>query len=734
MDAFLLSPSAIRNLPILILNVLLAIYLLRGYRRSRATALLALWMGSLAVAFLAILLSRTVYDNPVVSFIANWQVATLAGLAGTVVLLAFAYTFPRNPYPREARTVLTVAGLVAAGLGVLLLAGIPASPASYWYEFRRFVWTPHELGLGNVLYPLVLPVGYLWSLVVLVRKTLALGRDGRPVWARLWRPGTPDAVAARSFALLLVAAVLVSVLDTLSTAGVVPSAAFTTAYLVTFLGFALAYINNAPEPSSFRVKIIGVSLVTILVVLGLVAEVTLAEAERAYDQEHQAEVAHIGTLLATGNLAAVDARVAYVAVLPASGPPAPVLVRDPALPPPALLAQDSVVAGPRRYRGTNAPVGGQYTAYAVTVGGQTYEVGYPYLEYRRALDATGRQLVAVMLGATVAILAGFSLFFQVSLIRPLEALLAGVTQVNAGRLDVAVPVRVEDEIGFLARSFNGMVRSLAAARDTLAAQERLQSELDIARGIQQRLLPRQLPHLAGFDLAAVCRPARETSGDSYDLLLDGQGHLHLVVADACGKSVPAALLIALSRNPLRAALARTGDPAGALSETNRLLASDLAAHQFVAVACATLDPAGRALHLANAGQVYPALVRAGAGDGPPTCTFLETPGPRLPLGLVPNLTYEALDVALQPGDLLVCYSDGLVEATNPAGEPYGFDRLASLLCGLGAYMTPASDTLNRILAAVTAWAAGDPHPDDITLVVVRAGIAEPAAQPPSVTL
>jgi sigma-B regulation protein RsbU (phosphoserine phosphatase) len=337
-----------------------------------------------------------------------------------------------------------------------------------------------------------------------------------------------------------------------------------------------------------------------------------------------------------------------------------------------------------------------------------------------------------MLGATAAILAGFSLFFQVSLIRPLEALLAGVTQVNAGRLDVTVPVRVEDEIGFLARSFNGMVHSLAAARDTLAAQERLQSELDIARGIQQRLLPRQLPHLAGFDLAAACRPARETSGDSYDLLLDAQGHLHLVVADACGKSVPAALLIALSRNPLRAALARTGDPAGALSETNRLLVSDLAAHQFVAVACATLDPVGRELHLANAGQVYPALVRAGAGAsleaGPPACSFLETPGPRLPLGLVPNLTYEALDVPLQPGDLLVCYSDGLVEATNPAGEPYGFDRLASLLCGLGAYMAPAADTLDRILAAVTTWAAGSAMPARTTTSVMSSGWGSPAAQ------
>src|SRR6476620_7014427 len=164
MDSFLLSPSAVRNLPILILNVLLAVYLLRGYRRSRVTALLALWMCSLAVAFLAILLSRTTYDSPVFSFIANWQVATLAGLAGTVVLLAFAYTFPRNPYPREARAVLIAAGLVAASIGVLLLAGTPADTTGYCDEFRRFVGAPHELGLGNVLYPLVLQVGYLWAL------------------------------------------------------------------------------------------------------------------------------------------------------------------------------------------------------------------------------------------------------------------------------------------------------------------------------------------------------------------------------------------------------------------------------------------------------------------------------------------------------------------------------------------------------------------------------------------
>src|SRR5437016_52502 len=109
MDALLLSPSALRNLPILILNTLLAIYLLAQARHSRATLLLAGWITSLAVAFAAIFLSRTLYANVAWTFAANWQIAPWAGLAGTIALIAFAYIFPRNPYPREMQVALIVA-------------------------------------------------------------------------------------------------------------------------------------------------------------------------------------------------------------------------------------------------------------------------------------------------------------------------------------------------------------------------------------------------------------------------------------------------------------------------------------------------------------------------------------------------------------------------------------------------------------------------------------------------
>jgi serine phosphatase RsbU (regulator of sigma subunit) len=256
---------------------------------------------------------------------------------------------------------------------------------------------------------------------------------------------------------------------------------------------------------------------------------------------------------------------------------------------------------------------------------------------------------------------------------------------------------------------------LEQANVALAEGERLQSELAIARAIQQDLLPGALPVLPGVDLAAECRPAREMGGDSYDLLVDLDGVLHMVVSDACGKSVPAALLAALNRNTLRAALLRTGSPAAALTEANGVLTPDMRRHQFVAVNCLALVPASGQVRVANAGQVYPVLARRGPAGA---CDFVETPAPRLPLGLVPDLVYEEITLTLQPGDLLVASSDGLIDARNAAGEPFGFVRLTATVAAAQAQPTAAA-VLADLLGAVSAWADPAQAQDDITAVVLR---------------
>jgi serine phosphatase RsbU (regulator of sigma subunit) len=262
-------------------------------------------------------------------------------------------------------------------------------------------------------------------------------------------------------------------------------------------------------------------------------------------------------------------------------------------------------------------------------------------------------------------------------------------------------------------------RDLEGANRELASQERLRSELDIARSIQRRLLPAQVPQLAAIEIAAECRPALETSGDSYDLLVGDDGSLHVVVLDACGKSVPAALLTALSRNPLRAALARTGSPAAALTETNGLLTPDLLRHQFVAACCLTVAPDARGMRIANAGQVYPLLARRHAANGQGIASFVESPSPRLPLGIVGEGIYREISVPLEPGDMIVCCSDGVVDAARHGGEAFGFDRLSALVCESVTAGHDADQTLAVLLDTLQNWADSSAPQDDLTAIVLR---------------
>ncbi|HUS13625.1 MAG TPA: SpoIIE family protein phosphatase [Chloroflexia bacterium] len=250
-------------------------------------------------------------------------------------------------------------------------------------------------------------------------------------------------------------------------------------------------------------------------------------------------------------------------------------------------------------------------------------------------------------------------------------------------------------------------------------QERLRGELEIARTIQRNLLPAEVPQLPGLDIAATCVAAQETSGDSYDLRTDDAGTLHVVVADACGTGIPAAMLIALSRNTLRGALARTAAPAQALTETNAVLTPDLVQGQFVAVLCASIDATPRQVRLANAGQMYPLLARPGCDGTAATCELLETPLPRLPLGVDASLVYQETCVPLQPGDLLVCYSDGLVDLPRGDGEPFGFDRLTELVRKAAEAGADAATTLQAILTAARDWNHLEVPQDGLTIIAVR---------------
>lgn len=264
---------------------------------------------------------------------------------------------------------------------------------------------------------------------------------------------------------------------------------------------------------------------------------------------------------------------------------------------------------------------------------------------------------------------------------------------------------------------------LKAAQAELIRLSRIDEELAVARRIQQSFLPRELPVLPGWQLAAYSRGAQAVGGDFYDCIKLADGRLGLVVADACGKGVTAALFVALTRSLLRAAsqapwifqgrteLDAESVLAGALWLVNDYLCREHAeSNMFITLFYAVLDPATGALAYVNAGHNPPLLVAPGAE------TIVEAEGGTLPLGVMSSQIYEVQRTAIGPGERLVAFSDGITEATDLAHALYGDERLHAALRANAAASSTA--LVEAIIGEVDAFAADAPQADDLTLLVL----------------
>jgi GAF domain-containing protein len=243
--------------------------------------------------------------------------------------------------------------------------------------------------------------------------------------------------------------------------------------------------------------------------------------------------------------------------------------------------------------------------------------------------------------------------------------------------------------------------------------KQIEQEMAIARQIQQGFFPKKLPALAGWTLAAACQPARETGGDFYEFVERSDGLVGIIVGDVSGKSIPAAMLMAGAHSVVRSKGTDYRSPAAVMSETNRLLCDDVPAGAFVAISYALLVPDEYKIHLSSGGQVAPFLVPANGA----AIRLIETPGNRLPLGILPELAYEEISLILAPGDTLVFYTDGLIEQHNPAGTLLGFELLSTILETLRGQ--PPEVMVKKLLEAAGRFAEGMPPHDDITLVIIQ---------------
>jgi sigma-B regulation protein RsbU (phosphoserine phosphatase) len=241
-----------------------------------------------------------------------------------------------------------------------------------------------------------------------------------------------------------------------------------------------------------------------------------------------------------------------------------------------------------------------------------------------------------------------------------------------------------------------------------AQQVQLARELAMAREVQASLLPRPLPSLPGFALAADWRSAREMAGDFYDVFGLPAGRWALAIADVSDKGAPAALYMAMVRSLLRAQAGQAAAPAEVLATLNRALIAQCSAEMFVSVFFAELEPAGRRLRWANAGH-NPPLVRRASG----VVEALPRGGPVL--GMLAEVEPRSGELTLAPGEALALYTDGVTDAQDAGGGQFGLARLMAALAGAPP---EAAGVLAHVLAEVGAFAGGAPQIDDLTLLVL----------------
>jgi serine phosphatase RsbU (regulator of sigma subunit)/anti-sigma regulatory factor (Ser/Thr protein kinase) len=268
-----------------------------------------------------------------------------------------------------------------------------------------------------------------------------------------------------------------------------------------------------------------------------------------------------------------------------------------------------------------------------------------------------------------------------------------------------------------------LVREQAAEA---AERERYAQELKVAQLIQQQFLPRHLPNLPEWQVAAYYGPARVVGGDFYDFIDLDEGRIGLVVGDVTDKGVPAALLMARTHSILRAEAPRLVAPGAVLARANDLLAEEMPDKMFVTCLYMVLEPATGRVVYANAGHNLPYVRTA---DG-----VVEFRATGMPLGLMPGMAYEERTSHIGRGDSVLLYSDGIVEAHDPAGEMYGFPRLKADM----ATELAGTELLDELLDRLHAFTGrGWEQEDDITMVALRrspgdGGMAAAAAATPEI--
>ncbi len=319
-------------------------------------------------------------------------------------------------------------------------------------------------------------------------------------------------------------------------------------------------------------------------------------------------------------------------------------------------------------------------------------------------------LVAFLLFDVYAAAALMAVVMIVGLSRAVNRLSRATAAVRRGDFSIRIPVRRRDQVGDLQRSFNEMAGNLETLVDTAAEKELLEKELALARKLQESLLPGNLPASGGVEFATLFEPSAAIGGDYFDVLRLSDDELAVVIADVSGHGLSSGLRMAMLKAALLILVEETREPEEILRRLDAVVRSSRESRFFVTATLGMFDLRTGTLRLTNAGHPPTYRVR-----GPEVEEILL---PSSPLGGL-GRRYGQATLTIQPDDVVVWLSDGLIEATNAADEPFGYDSVTKALAGVAG--ESAIDVRNRLLAAVERHTGGQPLSDDRTMMVMRYG-------------
>lgn len=330
-------------------------------------------------------------------------------------------------------------------------------------------------------------------------------------------------------------------------------------------------------------------------------------------------------------------------------------------------------------------------------------------QYARVVLATmGGITLSLLLIYLPASMLAIVLIFSIS--RAVNRIEKGTHAVERGDFSYRINMKPRNQLGQMAQSFDAMTESISGLLVKVAEKERLQSEIDIAASIQRNLFPRTGPLAAGVSFAAHFEPTASIGGDYYDVFNLDKTRLAVAIGDVSGHGLSTGLVMAMVKAALSTLVEEQADEQSLFRRLNDLVLRSTERRSFMTLGFTIFDLVTRKIRHTNAGHLYPYLIHR---DCPP----LAIESSSLPLGVRPDMQPHTTELDLREGDTIVYLSDGIIEAQNENGDPFGFEEIEKIL-STNAGRTP-SDIQEVILSAVATHSGSRPADDDRTVMILR---------------